>query len=149
ANYIFSAADVQSFLSARIFGAPISAFITAPEAEFLAFEDWGGVPSRLSIALVAIPLLVIAGLATHFNARASVQRQTPGAAAKPPAALLTRLGLGFCPLGGIAGGPCLPIAILLYWVSNNIWTYGQPHLVFGRMAKEEEAKKQAKLEQRA
>ncbi|MBF6356767.1 membrane protein insertase YidC [Nocardia higoensis] len=149
ANYIFSAADVQSFLSARIFGAPISAFITAPQAEFLAFEDWGGIPSRLSIALVAIPLMVIAGLATHFNARASVARQTPEAAANQQAALMNKLALWVFPLGVLVGGPFLPIAILLYWVSNNIWTYGQQHLVFGRMAKEEEAKKQAKLEQRA
>ncbi|MBF6419515.1 membrane protein insertase YidC [Nocardia farcinica] len=149
ANYVFNAADVQSFLSARIFGAPISAFITTSQAEFLAFEDYGGIPSRLSIALVAIPLMVIAGLATHFNARASVARQTPEAAANPQAALMNKLALWVFPLGVLVGGPFLPIAILLYWVSNNIWTYGQQHLVFGRMAKEEEAKKQAKLEQRA
>ncbi|MGQ4597848.1 membrane protein insertase YidC [Nocardia sp. R6R-6] len=149
ANYVFSATDVQSFLSARIFGAPISAFITTPINELQAFADYGGVPSRLSIALVAIPLMVIAGLATHFNARASVARQTPEAAANPQAAMMNKLALWVFPLGVLVGGPFLPIAILLYWVSNNIWTYGQQHLVFGRMAKEDEAKKQAKLEQRA
>ncbi|MEU1550624.1 membrane protein insertase YidC [Nocardia sp. NPDC005745] len=149
ANYVFSAADVQSFLSARIFGAPISAFITTPVNELQAFASYGGVPSKLSIALVAIPLMVIAGLATHFNARASVARQTPEAAANPQAAMMNKLALWVFPLGVLVGGPFLPIAILLYWVSNNIWTYGQQHLVFGRMAKEEEAKKQAKLEQRA
>ncbi|MFE7745308.1 membrane protein insertase YidC [Nocardia sp. NPDC057455] len=149
ANYVFSAADVQSFLSARIFGAPISAFITTPVNELQAFAAYGGVPSKLSIALVAIPLMVIAGLATHFNARASVARQTPEAAANPQAAMMNKLALWVFPLGVLVGGPFLPIAILLYWVSNNIWTYGQQHLVFGRMAKEEEAKKQAKLEQRA
>ncbi|WP_054815204.1 membrane protein insertase YidC [Nocardia arizonensis] len=148
-NYVFSAADVQSFLSARIFGAPISAFITTPTAELQAFAAHGGIPSKLSIALVAIPLMVIAGLATHFNARASVARQTPEAAANPQAALMNKLALWVFPLGVLVGGPFLPIAILLYWVSNNIWTYGQQHLVFGRMAKEEEEKKKAKLEQRA
>ncbi|MEV0029110.1 membrane protein insertase YidC [Nocardia sp. NPDC050793] len=149
ANYVFNAADVQSFLSARIFGAPISAFITTPANELLAFADYGGIPSRLSIALVAIPLMVIAGLATHFNARASVARQSAEAAANPQAAMMNKLALWVFPLGVLVGGPFLPIAILIYWVSNNIWTYGQQHLVFGRMAKEEEAKKQAKLEQRA
>ncbi|MGW4088950.1 membrane protein insertase YidC [Nocardia sp. NPDC004750] len=149
ANYVFSAADVQSFLSARIFGAPISAFITIPPPQLQAFADYGGVPTKLSIALVAIPLMVIAGIATHFNARASVARQTPEAAANPQAAMMNKLALWVFPLGVLVGGPFLPIAILLYWVSNNIWTYGQQHLVFGRMAKEEEAKKQAKLEQRA
>ena len=149
ANYIFSATDVQSFLSARIFGAPISAFITAPVSELQAFADWGGVPSKLSIALVAVPLMVIASIATHFNARASVARQTPEAAANPQAAIMNKLALWVFPLGVLVGGPFLPIAILLYWVSNNIWTYGQQHLVFGRMEQEEEAKKQAKLDLRS
>ncbi|MEV0336823.1 membrane protein insertase YidC [Nocardia sp. NPDC050717] len=148
-NYIFSAADVQSFLSARIFGAPIAAFITAPQNELEGFADWGGTPTRLSIALVAIPLMVIAGVATHFNARASVQRQTPEAAANPQAAIMNKLSLWVFPLGVMVGGPFLMIGILLYWVANNIWTYGQQHLVFGRMEKEEEAKKAKKLEQRA
>ncbi|MFD4430811.1 membrane protein insertase YidC [Nocardia sp. NPDC058497] len=149
ANYIFSAADVQSFLSARIFGAPIAAFITAPQSEMEAFADWGGTPTRLTIALVAIPLMVIAGLATHFNARASVQRQTPEAAANPQAAIMNKLSLWVFPLGVMVGGPFLMIGILIYWVANNIWTYGQQHLVFGRMDKEAEEKKAKKLELRA
>jgi YidC/Oxa1 family membrane protein insertase len=148
-NYIFSATDVQSFLSARIFGAPISAYITSPPSQLQAFADYGGMPTKLSIALVSIPLMIIAGLATHFNARASTARQTPEAAANPQAAMMNKLALWVFPLGVLVGGPFLPIAILLYWVSNNIWTYGQQHLVFGRMAKEEEEKKQEKLELRA
>lgn len=148
-NYVFNVDDVQSFLSARIFGAPISAFITAPSEELLAFADYGGIPSRLSIAAVSIPLMVIAAIATHFNARASVARQTPEAAANPQAAIMNKLALWVFPFGVLVGGPFLPIAILLYWVSNNIWTYGQQHLVFGRMAKEEEAKIAAKKEKQA
>ncbi|MGW6426133.1 membrane protein insertase YidC [Nocardia sp. NPDC055053] len=148
-NYIFSAADVQSFLSARIFGAPIAAFITAPQSELEAFAEWGGTPTRLSIALVAIPLMVIAGLATHFNARASVDRQTEEAKANPQAAIMNKLSLWVFPLGVMVGGPFLMIGILIYWVANNIWTYGQQHLVFGRMDKEEQEKKAKKLELRA
>ncbi|MFD6107831.1 membrane protein insertase YidC, partial [Nocardia salmonicida] len=149
ANYIFSATDVQSFLSARIFGAPIAAFITAPPEQLEAFADWGGTPTKMNIALVAVPLMIIAGLATHFNARASVQRQTPEAAANPQAAIMNKLSLWVFPLGVMVGGPFLMIGILLYWVANNIWTYGQQHLVFGRMEKEDEERKQKKLELRA
>ncbi|MFC4123942.1 membrane protein insertase YidC [Nocardia rhizosphaerae] len=148
-NYIFSVADVQSFLSARIFGAPIAAFITAPTNELQAFADFGGAPSRVAIAAVAIPLMIIAGVATHFNARASVARQTPEAAANPQAAIMNKLSLWVFPLGVMVGGPFLAIGILIYWVANNIWTYGQQHLVFGRMEKEEAEKKAKKLEQRA
>ena len=43
------------------------------------------------------------------------------------------------------GGPFLPIAIIMYWVSNNIWTYGQQHYVFGKIEEREEAKKQEEI----
>lgn len=142
ANYVFNADDVQSFLRARIFGAPISAAITSPKAQLEAFADYGGIPHVANMVYVAVPLMIIAGLATHFNARASVARQSAEAAANPQAAIMNKLALWVFPLGVIVGGPFLPIAILLYWVANNIWTYGQQHLVFGRMEKEEEQKKQ-------
>jgi YidC/Oxa1 family membrane protein insertase len=63
--------------------------------------------------------------------------------------MMNKLALYVFPLGVVVGGPFLPLAIILYWVSNNIWTYGQQHLVFGRIEKEEEAKKQEELARRA
>lgn len=148
-NYIFSVPDVQSFLSARLFGAPLSAYITQPTTMLDSFAHYGGIPSKVAIAAVSIPLMVIAGVATHFNARASVARQSEAAAANPQAAMMNKLALYVFPLGVMVGGPFLPVAILIYWVSNNIWTYAQQHLVFGRIEKEEEAKKAAALERRA
>ncbi|AYF74661.1 membrane protein insertase YidC [Nocardia yunnanensis] len=150
ANYIFSPGDVQSFLAARLFGAPLSSFITQPMSQLESFvHDGAGMPSKAAIAAVSIPLMIIAGLATHFNARASVARQSAEAAANPQAAMMNKLALYVFPLGVMVGGPFLPVAILLYWVSNNIWTYGQQHLVFGKIEKEEEEKKQIALERRA
>ena len=43
----------------------------------------------------------------------------------------------------------LPLAVILYWFANNIWTFGQQHVVFGKIEKEEEAKKLEALERRA
>ncbi|AYA24532.1 membrane protein insertase YidC [Rhodococcus rhodochrous] len=147
-NYAFSPEDVQSFLSARLFGAPISSWITQPMASLEAFEPFGGIPTRWQIAAVAVPLMIVAGIATHFNARASVSRQSAQAAANPQAAIMNKLALYVFPLGVLVGGPFLPIAVIIYWVSNNIWTYGQQHLVFRRIDKEEEEKKSAALARR-
>ncbi|MBF4480517.1 YidC/Oxa1 family membrane protein insertase [Rhodococcus rhodochrous J3] len=147
-NYAFSPEDVQSFLSARLFGAPISSWITQPMASLEAFEPFGGIPTRWQIAAVAVPLMIVAGIATHFNARASVSRQSAQAAANPQAAIMNKLALYVFPLGVLVGGPFLPIAVIIYWVSNNIWTYGQQHLVFRRIDKEEEEKKAAALARR-
>lgn len=156
ANYIFSPADVQSFLSARLFGAPLSSYITQPMSQLESFAHWGGMPSKIAIAAVSIPLMIIAGVATHMNARASVNRQLEAAANNPQApalnqqaAMMNKLALYVFPLGVLLGGPFLPVAILIYWVSNNIWTYGQQHLVFKRMKVEEDEKKAIALEKRA
>jgi YidC/Oxa1 family membrane protein insertase len=149
-NYVFSATDVQSFLDARLFGAPISAAITTPVAQLQAYvtENVPELPSRLNIILVAAPLMIIASIATHFNSRASVARQSEAAAANPQSAIMNKLALYVFPLGVLVGGPFLPIAILLYWVSNNIWTYGQQHLVFRKIDAEEETKKQEAISRR-
>jgi YidC/Oxa1 family membrane protein insertase len=141
ANYAFSVQDVQSFLGARIFGAPMSAAITTGKNDLRAFVIGNeGLPHALNMAAVAIPLMIIAGLATHFNARASVARQSEAAQANPQAAMMNRLALWVFPVGVLVGGPFLPIAILIYWVSNNIWTYGQQHIVFSKIDREEKAK---------
>jgi len=105
--------------------------------------------NRASVIAVGVPLMIMAGIATHFNSRASVARQSPEAAAAPQTAMMNRLALYVFPLFVVIGGPFLPIAIIMYWVSNNIWTYGQQHYVFGKIEQEEEAKKEEALARRA
>jgi YidC/Oxa1 family membrane protein insertase len=63
--------------------------------------------------------------------------------------MMNKLALYVFPLGVVVGGPFLPLAIILYWFANNIWTFGQQHYVFGRIEKEEEAKKVEAIERRA
>lgn len=127
---------------------PISAAITTPESTLASFAAYGGVPDAAVIAAVAIPLMVIAALATHFNARASIARQSPGAAANPQSAIMNKLMLWLFPLGVLAAGPILMIAILLYWVSNNLWTYAQQHFVFAHLDREKATAQRAAAEHR-
>ena len=93
--------------------------------------------------------MIAAGIATYFNSRASVARQSPEAAANPQTAMMNKLALYVFPLGVVVGGPFLPLAIILYWFANNIWTFGQQHYVFGKIEQEEEAKKLEAIERRA
>ena len=86
--------------------------------------------SRPAVIAVAIPLMLLAGIATHLNSRASVARQESGGCGQPQTAMMNKLALYIFPLGVVIGGPFLPLAIILYWVSNNIWTFGQQHYVF-------------------
>lgn len=149
ANYMFSAEDVRQFLSANIFGVPLSSFISQPVKQLEAFAMYSGIPERWQIAAVAIPLMIVAAIATHLNSRASVQRQSPEAAAQPQARIMNNLALYIFPLGVLVSGAFLPVAILIYWVANNAWTVGQQHIIFGQIEKEEEAKKQRAQEIRS
>ena len=147
-NYFFSVDQVQNFLDARLFGVPLSSFITQPVTEWQAFVN-PGEPidfTRVQIAIVVVPMMIIASIATHMNSRASVARQPEAALENPQTRMMNMLALYIFPLGILVTGPFFPVAILLYWMSNNIWTYGQQHLVFGRIAKEEEEAKLAKQE---
>ncbi|WP_059014541.1 membrane protein insertase YidC [Mycobacterium sp. M26] len=143
-NYVFSATDVSHFLDANLFGAPLGATMIQQHG-LEAFTEF----NRAAVIAVGIPLMIAAGIATYFNSRASVARQSPEAAANPQTAMMNKLALYVFPLGVVVGGPFLPIAIIIYWVSNNIWTFGQQHYVFGRIEKEEEAKKEEALARRA
>jgi YidC/Oxa1 family membrane protein insertase len=105
--------------------------------------------SRPAVIAVGVPIMILAGIATYFNSRASVARQSPEAAANPQTAMMNKLALYVFPFGVVAGGPFLPLAIILYWFANNIWTFGQQHYVFGMIEKEEEAKKVEAMERRA
>ncbi|GAA1483131.1 membrane protein insertase YidC [Gordonia sinesedis] len=149
-NYFFDANQVQNFLDARLFGVPLSAFITQPQSEWVAFVKSMNPANidftRVDIAIVVVPMMIIASIATHMNSRASVARQPEAALENPQTRMMNMLALWIFPLGILVTGPFFPVAILLYWMSNNIWTYGQQHLVFGRIEKEEEEARLAKQE---
>lgn len=118
-NYAFGAVEVHSFLSARLFGAPLSGYLSMPQQVL----DGLGVGS-FDVALVAVPLIVLAAVATHFSARHAAQQ--------PDAAAFLRWTPWIFPIGVLVGGVAfpLPIAILLYWLTQNIWTLVQQRLVY-------------------
>lgn len=133
-NYVFGAQQVQSFLSARMFGAPLAASIHAPG------------PHIGAIVAVALPLMIVAAIATHFTARASATRQSNTA---KNATAFRVLSLWIFPAGAIVGGPFLPVAILIYWVTNNAWTLAQQHFVYRLLDREAEAAAQRTNRRRA
>ncbi|WBT08786.1 membrane protein insertase YidC [Corynebacterium sp. SCR221107] len=154
ANYIFNPDDVQSFLDARLFGVPLSAYISMPKEMYEAF---GGGFTQINIISVAAPLILIIVVATHMNARLSVDRQKARIASgkQKPAAnsqmqmqtdMMNRMMLWFMPLTILFTGVLWHIGLLFYMVSNNIWTFFQQRAVFAKMDAEEEAELAAKKE---
>lgn len=142
-NYFFKAHDVQSYLNADLFGARLS------DTVFGTSLTGGASGWHWSVAPVAVPLMIIASVATHFTARLSVQRQLAmGTAPTQQTAMMNKITLYVFPLGVLIFGFGFPVGLLLYWLSNNGWTLGQQHFVMQRMDREEEQKKAQVVEQR-
>lgn len=128
ANYVFPPDDVRSFLEARLFGAPLSSYLSMPQD---LLDSFGAHVDRWEVVAVALPLMLLAAVATHFSATHPVAQQTLSG----PTATVMRLTPWIFPLGAIVGGLFFPfpVAILLYWLTNNAWTLVQQRLVFRRL----------------
>jgi YidC/Oxa1 family membrane protein insertase len=123
ANYAFGPDEVRSFLEARLFGVPLSAYLSTPHLAALGIERW-------EVAVVTVPLVLLAALATHVTARLSLRQQP----ADGPLAGIMRWTPWVFPLGVLVGGAFFPfpVAILLYWLTNSAWTLVQQWLAFRR-----------------
>ncbi|MCP3799504.1 membrane protein insertase YidC [Allokutzneria sp. A3M-2-11 16] len=141
-NFFFGAEEVKSYLAAKLFGANFSSSLTAA-AETLG--QYGTV--RADQVAVTIPIMIVASALTHLTSRHSVARQNP-AAANQQTAIMNKLALYVFPLGVLVAGLFLPMGMLLYWLSNNLWTLMQQYVVYHRIDREEEQKKQDAISKR-
>lgn len=140
-NYFFGQAEVQSFNEASFLGAKLGATVINTQYSNITLESVGG--NLTNQLIVMIPLMILAGIFTHITARHSVARQAanPAAMANSQTAIMNKLMLYVFPIGVVVGGPFLPLAILFYWVSNNLWTLGQQYVVYKKIDAEEAEKK--------
>lgn len=157
-NYFFSAEDVQSFLDARIFGVPLSAFISMPEEQYAAFQPVDF--TQFNIVVVAVPFIALIALFTHLNARYTLNRQKARqASGKTPQPtgenaemmqmqqqMMGKMMLWVMPAITIFTGFIWTIGLLVYMSSNVLWSYVQTRLVY-RMIDREEAAEEAEKEE--
>lgn len=136
-NFVFDADGVASFVEADLFGATLSTAMSRPAEVLASFGT-----DRPAMFAVGVPLMIAAAIATHFTARHSIQRQT-ASASNPQAAMMNKLMLWVFPAFAIIGGPFLPLAILIYWLANNLWTLGQQRIVYNKIDREESEAKAA------
>nr|WP_231375937.1 membrane protein insertase YidC [Corynebacterium aquatimens] len=167
ANYIFSPEEVQSFLDARIFGIPISAYMGMPQEQYAAFAPVDF--TRTNIIMVALPLVIFCVVMTHLNARLSLKRQRERMAKQKAAQknkpsskqpqnsgalnpemmeqqmkMMNGMMLWFLPATLLFTGFLWHIGLLMYMVTNNVWTFIQSKIVFDKMDKEEAAEEEAR-----
>ncbi|GLZ49137.1 hypothetical protein Acsp06_53220 [Actinomycetospora sp. NBRC 106375] len=146
-NYVFDRADIESFNNADIFGVKLNEAI-AGGMQQLGHISFNFGDFQAHVVPVALPLMILAAIATHFTARVSQQHQSPAAAANPQAAIMGKITMWLFPIGLLVFGAFFPIAILIYFLSQNTWTLGQQFLIYRKIAREEEEKREQAREQR-
>lgn len=142
-NYYFGADEVRSFVDSNLLGAKLGGAIF-PVQNVPSVESLGG--TLVNQWIVMIPLMIAAGIFTHITARHSVARQAEAQAGNAQAAIMNKLMLYVFPIGVVVGAPFLPLAVLFYWVTNNLWTLGQQYVVYKRIDSEETEKREKTAE---
>ncbi|WP_448851878.1 membrane protein insertase YidC [Corynebacterium sp. 335C] len=157
-NYIFGVDEVRSFLEARIFGAPLAGSIGMGEDQYAAFTA-PGTPvdfGRMDIIVVAVPLILISAFATHMNARISVERtrrrQEEGFQQRAEGMMgqqmdmMNKMMLWFIPIMILVSGAIWHIGLLVYMLTNNVWTFFQQKYIFKKLDQEEREEREAEQE---
>ncbi len=131
ADGLYSWSDELTDQAARadLFGAPISASFNMDGAKEQAILALDGVTygSIRTVCLVLIPVMC---LTTFFTQKQIMKRSGP---VEGQAATVQRLLLYGMPLSLFVTGFFFPIGVLIYWVVNNSWTFGQQFFILRKM----------------
>ena len=113
---------------ADLFGAPISSqfFMSGDKLQLL---DLPGV-TELGIRTVCFVLIVIMCITTYVTQKQIMKRSGP---VEGQAAMIQKFLLYVMPASLFVSGFFFPIGVLLYWMTNNLWTLGQQFFVLRKM----------------
>ncbi|MGY1803229.1 membrane protein insertase YidC [Blastococcus sp. SYSU D00922] len=114
---------------AKLFGAPISASFNMDGAKEAAILAIPGV-TYTNIRIVAFVLIVIMCFTTYFTQKQIMKRSGP---VEGQAAMVQKILLYVMPAGLFVSGFIFPIGVLLYWMTNNLWTLGQQFFILRKM----------------
>lgn len=122
-QYGFTEELVESARSALIFHAPIAAQFNTSPAEL---EQFGADPIMAKVVIAIACVLM--GLTTFLTMRQSIMRS---ATQMPdnPMMQTQKIMMYLAPAFGLFG-LMMPIGVLVYWVTSNIWTMAQQHFLY-------------------
>jgi YidC/Oxa1 family membrane protein insertase len=107
---------------AKLFGAPIAAAFNDAAEKVVSL---GGV--ALTVKIVAAVLIAIMVVTTYITQRQMIARTA--AAADPQQAMVQKLMLYGIPLSLLVSGSLFPLGVVIYWVTQNLFSMGQQFYV--------------------
>lgn len=129
-----SSQDVSTFLNTRLFGAPLASYYAMSEEQFSAVGT-----TQSQVFHVVLPMAILAAFFTTGNwAYSQYRNNVTLDHASKLALFLMNIMWVFGPMMFISpfvvafGGPG-PVAIMIYWVANNLWTAVQAVVIQRRL----------------
>jgi YidC/Oxa1 family membrane protein insertase len=112
---------------AELFGAPISASFNMSGTKAAALLEFS---SLQNIRIVCAVLIVIMCITTFTTQKQIMKRSGP---VEGQAATMQKFLLYVMPASLLVSGFFFPIGVLLYWMTNNLWTLGQQFFILRKM----------------
>ena len=130
--YGWSKSKFDSAVGAKILGAPLPASFRSSTDELQRLSA-----DTSSTRIVIIVLLVLSCAATFITQRQSYARNKDNLEGQQ--ATIQKFMLYVLPFGLLFTGILFPfpLGVLIYWVSNNLWTMGQQYYIFKRIAQKD------------
>ncbi|WP_017588066.1 membrane protein insertase YidC [Nocardiopsis ganjiahuensis] len=138
AQYGFTPELADSAREALIFHAPIAAQFNSSPEELLALGATDPIMAKVVIAIAC----VVMGVTTFLTMRQSIKRSI---AQQPdnPMMQTQKIMMYMAPAFGLFG-LAMPVGVLVYWVTSNIWTMVQQHFLYRNQPLPGEADKSGK-----
>jgi YidC/Oxa1 family membrane protein insertase len=126
--YSWSTELTQQAAKAKLFGAPISASFNMKEPKL---SEILAIPASLTdIRVVCVVLIVVMCCTTFFTQKQIQKRSGP---VEGQAAMVQKLLLYGMPVSLLVSGFFFPVGVLIYWLTNNLWTLGQQFYILKAM----------------
>jgi YidC/Oxa1 family membrane protein insertase len=125
-NGILSADLTKQASLAKVFGVPIGASFSSSTHTLDLLHA-----SATSVKVLSAVLIVIMAATTFITQRQLMARNKASGAAAMPGNQQTLLYV--LPLIFAVFGLKFPLGVLLYWLTTNVWSMAQQHIVIGRM----------------
>ncbi len=127
-NYGVSRDLAQNLSEAKIFGAPIGAAFTSP-TKLLEFLHTG--PG--AVKAVTLTLIVFMGLTQFVSSKQLMAKNKTAGPVDPQQQMQQRVLLYVMPFMLALFGFSVPLGVLVYWTTSNLWSMGQQALVIKKM----------------
>lgn len=109
---------VDSLQNATVFGAKLS-------GTMLPLPESGIGPTQILSGVLVIAMTAL----LFWQQLHMMRRNMPPSALEGPMGQQQKMMLYMLPFMYVISGPVIPIGVLLYWLSSNIWTMGQQYII--------------------